>query len=112
MNLFISDAMAQAGSGGQQASPIPSFVLLILMVVVFYFLAIRPQSKRAKEHKKLIDSLTKGDEAVTSGGILGKVTKVDDNFITMEIANGVRINVQKHAVVNLMPKGTIKTTQT
>ena len=78
------------------------------MVVFFYFIAIRPQAKKAKEHKAMVESLSKGDEAVTSGGVLGKITKVGDSFLELEISSGVQIKVQKHAIANLMPKGTIK----
>ena len=84
------------------------FVFLILLFVVFYFLLIRPQMKRAKEHKKMVGSLAKGDEVVTNGGMLGKITKMGDDFITVEIAEGLEVNVQKQAVSALLPKGTIK----
>ena len=106
MNFFITDAMAQTGapSGGGFAAFIP----MILIFVVFYFLLIRPQQKRAKEHKGMVAELAKGDEVVTNGGTLGKVTDTDENFITLEVAPGVNIKVQRMAVATMMPKGTVK----
>ena len=105
MNFFISDAMAASQA---QGDPLMSFLPLIVIFVIFYFLLIRPQSKKAKEQKLMIEALAKGDEVVTNGGILGKIAKVGDNFIELEIANGMNIKVQRHAVALLMPKGTIK----
>ena len=75
---------------------------------VFYFLLIRPQAKRAKEHKKMVEALAKGDEVVTNGGVLGKITKVSDDFVVIEVAQGVELNVQRQSVAALMPKGTVK----
>ena len=106
MSFFISDAMAAAPQA--QGDPLMSFLPLIVIFVIFYFLLIRPQSKKAKEQKLMIEALAKGDEVVTNGGVLGKITKVGDNFIELEIANGINIKVQRHAVSMLMPKGTIK----
>ena len=106
MNFFISDAMAADPVG--QGDPLTSFLPLIVIFVIFYFLLIRPQSKKAKEHKQLIEALAKGDEVVTNGGILGKIVKVGDNFIALEIAEGVNVKVQRQAVATVMPKGTIK----
>lgn len=106
MNFFISDAMAQAGGG--QANPLISLLPIVLLFVVFYFLLIRPQSKRAKEHRSMVDALKKGDEVVTGGGVLGRVTDVGDNFIQVEVADGVQLKVQKQSVASLMPKGTVK----
>ena len=105
MNFFISDAMAAPQA---QGDPLMSFLPLIVIFVIFYFLLIRPQSKKAKEQKLMIEALAKGDEVVTNGGVLGKIAKVGDNFIELEIANGINIKVQRHAVSMLMPKGTIK----
>ncbi len=82
--------------------------MMVVFVVIFYFLLIRPQQKKAKEHQALVSKLSAGDEVVTTGGILGKVTEVGDSFVTMEIAEGVRIKVQKFQVGSLMPKGTLK----
>ena len=81
---------------------------MILMFVVLYFLMIRPQMKKAKEHKAMVEALQKGDEVVTQGGIVGKISKIDDNYIKLEVANGVEIAVQQPAVGMLLPKGTLK----
>jgi len=83
---------------------------LFIIFAVFYFFLIRPQMKQAKEHKQMVESLNKGDEVVTNGGMLGKINKVGDNFIILEIAKGVEVKVQKQAISATMPKGTIKTT--
>ncbi len=108
MSLFISDAWAQgAPAAGQEASWL-SFIPLILIFVVFYFLLMRPQIKRAKEHKKMVEALSKNDEVVTSGGVLGRITKIDESFLILEVAEGVRIKVQKTAVSSLLPKGSLK----
>jgi preprotein translocase subunit YajC len=82
--------------------------MMVVFVVIFYFLLIRPQQKKAKEHQALVSKLSAGDEVVTTGGILGKVTEVGDSFVTIEIADGVRVKVQKFQVGSLMPKGTLK----
>lgn len=84
------------------------FVFLIAIFAVFWFLLIRPQQKRAKEHKTMVEALSKGDEAVTNGGLLGKITKVGDSFVTLEIADGLRVQVQRASIAQLMPKGTMK----
>ncbi len=107
MGFLISDAYAQGG-GGAQGSPFPSLIMLVVLFALFYFLLIRPQQKRAKEHREMTEKLAKGDEVVTQGGVLGKVTKVTDSFIAIEIADGVEVKVQRMAVATLMPKGTIK----
>ena len=106
MNFFISDALA-ADVGGQ-ADALTSFLPLIFIFIVFYFLLIRPQSKKAKEHKQMVEAIAKGDEVVTNGGLLGRVVKVGDNFVELELAEGIIVNLQRQAVGNLMPKGTIK----
>ena len=106
MSFFITDALAAPATS--QPDPIMSFLPLILIFAVFYFLLIRPQSKRAKELKQMISALAKGDEVVTTGGLLGKVTDVGETFVSVEIADGVQVKVQKNAVAGLMPKGTIK----
>ena len=110
MSLLITDALAAANTAAQQASPSPwgSVVMLVAFVVVFYFLLWRPQSKRAKEQRDLITSLQKGDEVVTAGGILGTITAVKESFVTLQVAEGFEIKVQKSAVANALPKGTIK----
>lgn len=104
--MFISNAYAQTAGGA--ASSLTSFLPIILMFVVLYFLMIRPQMKRQKEQRAMMDALAKGDEVVTAGGVLGKVTKVSDAYVTLEIADGTEIVVQKVAVTMLLPKGTIK----
>jgi preprotein translocase subunit YajC len=107
MGFLISDAYAQGGGGG--AGPgMGDFLFLIVIFAVFWFLLIRPQQKRQKEHKALVEGLSKGDEVVTNGGLLGKITKVGDNFVTLEIADGLKVQVQRVAVAQLMPKGTMK----
>lgn len=108
MSFFISDAMAAAPAAVQQPSLLETFGPLIVIFVVFYFLLIRPQSKKAKEHKEMLAELQKGDEVVTSGGILGKITKVSDNFVDLEISGELNIKVQISHVSQLMPKGTMK----
>ena len=104
MDFLISDAFAQAGgdAGGSLFSLLP----LVVIFVLFYFLLIRPQQKRAKQHKEMVAALAKGEEVVTNGGILGKVIEVDDNFITVEISSGLNVKVQRQAVSQVMPKGT------
>lgn len=113
MSFFISDAIADAGdaatgAAAQSTDPLASLILPIGLVVLFYFFLIRPQSKRQKEHRKMVEDLQKGEEVITSGGILGKVTGLNDDFITLEIADGVSLKVQKSAVQTIMPKGTVK----
>jgi preprotein translocase subunit YajC len=109
MSFFISDAIADAGAATtQSADPLASLILPIGLVVLFYFFLIRPQSKRQKEHRQMINDLQKGEEVITSGGILGKVTNINDDFITLEIAKDTSLKIQKSAVQSIMPKGTIK----
>jgi preprotein translocase subunit YajC len=107
--VLISPAYAQA-AGAAPESSLMSFLPLILMFVVLYFLMIRPQMKRAKEHKAMISALVKGDEVVTAGGVIGKITEVDEVYVTIDIGreSPVNIAVQKQAVQTLLPKGTIK----
>ena len=108
--MFISNAYAQAAApAGGTAGGLMSFLPIILMFVVLYFLMIRPQMKRQKEQKAMIDALGKGDEVVSAGGVVGRVTKVGDAYITLEVAEGTEIILQKAAVTLLLPKGTIKT---
>ena len=105
--MLISNAYAAAAPAA--ASPDwTSFVPLVVIFVLFWFMLIRPQMKQAKEQRKMLDALQKGDEVTTAGGVLGKVTKVGDAFVTLEVATGVEINVQKHTIQTLLPKGTIK----
>lgn len=102
--LVPSTAMAGAGS----PSPIPSFIMLGLFVLIFYFMLWRPQSKKQKEHKVLMESLSKGDEVVTVGGVAGKINKVTDDFIVLEAAEGIELKIQKSSVVATLVKGTLK----
>jgi preprotein translocase subunit YajC len=109
MDWLISTAAAQttsAPSGPQ--SLLAGMALPIIMIVVFYFLLIRPQSKKAKEHRNMVAAIETGAEVVTSGGILGKVTEISEQFLTVEIADGVNVKVQRHTVAQVLPKGTIK----
>lgn len=105
MSFFISDAHAQAGP---QGAGIEFFLMIGVFFLIMYFMIIRPQSKRAKEHKQLVESLSKGDEIITSGGMAGKITSVDDAFVQLEVAPGVDIRMQRQAVTTVMPKGTLK----
>jgi preprotein translocase subunit YajC len=109
--VLISNAFAQAADAGQAAAEggLGAFLPLILMVAVLYFLMIRPQMKRSKEHKTMVDALSKGDEVITGGGIAGKVTEVGDNFVQVEIAANTVVTVQKQTITAVLPKGTLKT---
>ncbi len=89
-------------------SSLMSMLPLVLMFVVLYFVMIRPQMKKQKEHKAMIDAIAKGDEVVTAGGVLGKVSKIGDSYVGLEVANGVEIQIQRSAVVQVLPKGTYK----
>ena len=104
--MWINSAYAQGA--GAQGDGMMSLIMIVLMFGVLYFLMIRPQMKRAKEHKSMIEALQKGDEVVTSGGVLGRITKVGENYVTVEIANNIEIQVQRPAVQLVLPKGTIK----
>ena len=108
--MFISNAFAQAAPAAATGSEsgLLSMLPLVLMFVVLYFVMIRPQMKRQKEHKAMIDAIAKGDEVVTSGGMLGKISKVGDSYLSLEVAQGVELQVQRGAVVQVLPKGTIK----
>lgn len=105
MDFFISNAYAQDAA---QTGGLMSFLPLIVIFAVFYFMLIRPQMKRSKEHRQLVSQLSKGDEVVTNGGLLGRITDVTESFITLELADGVEVKLQRQAVANVMPKGTIK----
>jgi preprotein translocase subunit YajC len=110
--VFISSAFAQtapaAAAGGDMQSSLMSMLPLVLMFVVLYFVMIRPQMKKQKEHRSMIDALAKGDEVATAGGVLGKVTKLGDSYLGLEIATGVEVQVQRSAVVQVLPKGSMK----
>lgn len=106
MSFFIENAWAQGAAPSQGGYGF--LVMMGLFFVIFYFMLIRPQSKRAKEHRTMLQALSTGDEVVTSGGILGRVTEVGENFVSVEIADGVQIKVQKAQIAGVMPKGTLK----
>jgi preprotein translocase subunit YajC len=111
-SMFISSAFAQtapaAAAGGDMQSTLMSMLPLLLMFAVLYFVMIRPQMKKQKEHRAMIDALAKGDEVVTAGGLLGKVSKLGDSHIGLELASGVEVQLQRSAVVQVLPKGTLK----
>ena len=106
MSFFISDAYAQGAES--QAGTLELILPLVLMFGIFYFLLIRPQQKKAKEHKNMVGALSKGDEIITNGGLLAKITDADDNFLTCQISDNVEVRIQRHAVASVLPKGTIK----
>jgi preprotein translocase subunit YajC len=109
--VFIASAFAQtapAATGGDMQSSLMSMLPLVLMFVVLYFVMIRPQMNKQKEHKAMIDALAKGDEVVTAGGVLGRVSKMGESYVGLEVAAGVEVQVQRSAVVQVLPKGSIK----
>lgn len=109
LSFFISDAMAAApAAGAVPGNEWGSIALLVGFVIIFYFLLLRPQAKRAKEHRQLVQNLAKGDEIITSGGIMGKISKITDDFVMVTIAENVQITLQKQAVSTILPKGTMK----
>ena len=109
--MFISSAFAQtapaAAAGGDMQSSLMSMLPLVLMFVVLYFVMIRPQMKKQKEHRAMIDALAKGDEVATAGGVLGKVTKLGESYLTLELAAGVEVQLQRSAIVQVLPKGAL-----
>jgi len=107
-NVLISNAYAQAAGAADPTGGLMGLLPLILMFVVLWFLMIRPQMKRAKEHKAMVEALAKGDEVVTGGGIAGRVTEVGDSFVQIEVAPNTVVAVQKQAVATVLPKGTLK----
>ncbi|CDZ77096.1 preprotein translocase subunit YajC [Legionella massiliensis] len=109
MGFFISDAMA-TGAAVQPAQPDGTFSLIMIaaIFVVFYFMLIRPQNKRAKEHREMVGNLKKGDEIITSGGLLGKVVNIDEQYVKVALADGIEVNMQRGAVSSVLPKGTLK----
>ena len=106
--MFISSAYAQAASGGSTQDTLLGMLPLVLMFVVLYFVMIRPQMKKQKEHKSMVDALAKGDEVVTAGGMLGKVSKIGEIYVSVELASGVEVQMQRSAVATVLPKGTVK----
>jgi preprotein translocase subunit YajC len=110
--VFISSAFAQtapaaAASGGMESS-LMSMLPLVLMFVVLYFVMIRPQMKKQKEHRAMIEAIAKGDEVVTAGGLIGKVSKMGESYVGVELAQGVEVQMQRSAIVQVLPKGTVK----
>jgi len=107
--VFISEAYAQAAApAGGASGGLMSMLPLVLMFVVLYFVMIRPQMKRQKETKAMLDALSKGDEVVTQGGVIGKITKLGETFAHVEVSNGVELQVQRTAIVQVLPKGSYK----
>jgi preprotein translocase subunit YajC len=107
-DVFISNAYAQAGATGQM-DMLTSFLPMAAIFVVFYFLLIRPQQKRAREQKELLNALEKGNEVVTAGGIVGRISKINEQYVTLEVAPSVEMTIQRSAIAQLLPKGTLKT---
>ncbi|MSR00510.1 MAG: preprotein translocase subunit YajC [Gammaproteobacteria bacterium] len=108
MNGLIPEAQAQIAGGSSMNGQLAPLVMMVLFIVIFYFLLIRPQQKKAKEHQLMLGRLAAGDEVLTAAGILARITSISDSFVTVEIAEGVRIKVQKHQISSLVPKGTLK----
>jgi preprotein translocase subunit YajC len=108
MNGLIGTAFAQSTTTSSSAGGASQILILVVFVAIFYFMLIRPQQKRAKEQQNMLSKLATGDEVVTSGGVIGRITDVSDSFITLEIAEGVRVKVQRAAITQLLPKGTLK----
>jgi preprotein translocase subunit YajC len=107
LDLIVSPAAAQAAPPAQ-GSPMSLVVMMVLFFAVFYFMAIRPQMKRAKEHRTLLSGLVKGDEVITNGGMAGRVVDLGESFVSLEIADGVSVKVQKNAITAVLPKGSLK----
>ena len=108
IDFMITPAYAQAAPAAPFGSDLMAFLPMIAIFVVFYFLLIRPQQKKAKEAKAMLEALTKGDEVVTAGGVLGRIAKLGDQYVTVEVAPNTEITVQRGAISQLLPKGTIK----
>jgi len=110
MSFFISDALAQSAGQGQDPG-MAGLIFPVAILAVFYFLFIRPQQKRSKEHKTMVSALNKGAEVVTNGGLLGKVVDMDENFVRIEVGDNTYVQIQRDAISSLMPKGTYKSLQ-
>lgn len=109
MSFFIAEAYAEgAPAAAAQQDPMTGMLFFVGMIVIFYFLLIRPQQKRAKDHRKMVEAVGKGDEVITNGGVLGKVLEVGEQYLTVEIASNVQIKLQRHAIANVLPKGSLK----
>ena len=106
--MFISSAYAQAAGAADTQSQLLGMLPLVLMFVVLYFVMIRPQMKKAKEHKAMVDTLAKGDEVIMGGGMLGKISKLGETYLSVEVSSGVEGQIQRAAVIQVLPKGTIK----
>jgi preprotein translocase subunit YajC len=110
MDFFIQNAWAQAAPSQSADAGLINLVMLVVLFLVFYFLLIRPQTKRVKEHKQMVEALAKGDEVVTNGGLLGKITNLGENFIMLEVDTNTEVKVQRQSIAAVMPKGTMKNT--
>lgn len=108
MDFLLNNAYANPQPAAPAGGGLEMLIMMAVFFAIMYFMIIRPQQKRAKEHKQMLDALSKGDEVVTSGGVLGKVAGIGENFVELAIADNVTIKVQKHAVASVLPKGTIK----
>lgn len=108
MSFFISDAMAQAAEGASGQPGLEGLILPVGLIIMLYFLMIRPQMKKQKEHKKLVEALTKGDEVQTQGGMMGRITDISDDFVTLEISEGVEAKFLRDSIGAVLPKGTLK----
>lgn len=107
-NLLISNAYAEGAAASTEPSFISQAIIFVPLILIFYFLILRPQQKRAKEIKVMLEALQKGDEVVTTGGVMGRVAKIGEGFISVEVAEGVNLNIQRAAIQTVLPKGTIK----
>ena len=108
LDFLIPTAYAQSAGGQPQGGGLGMLLFPVILIAIMYFLMIRPQMKRQKEHRAMLDKLSKGDEVITNGGIAGTVTEIGESFITVEIASGVQVRIQKGAIANVLPKGTLK----
>jgi preprotein translocase subunit YajC len=108
LDIFVSPAAAQAAGTAAQPNPLLSILPLIILFVVFWFLLLRPQMKRAKEHRELLSKLQKGDEVITGGGLAGRIEDLGESFVTVEVADKVSVKVQRSAIAAVLPKGTLK----
>lgn len=108
LDFLISPAYAQAAAPASAPNALMQFLPLVVLVVLFYFMLIRPQMKRSKEQRQMLGSLAKGDEAITTGGLAGRISAIGENYITLEIADNVSVKIQKSAVVSVLPKGSLK----
>lgn len=108
MNGLIPEALAQTAGAPAPGGQIAPLLMMVLFVVIFYFLLIRPQQKKTRDHQTMVSKLVSGDEVITAGGLLGRIIEVGESFITVEIADGVRVKVQKQQITSLVPKGTLR----